>query len=149
MKSKFHPAKSSKVLSLGLSISAFFGMVTAFTWNQLIADQQAITDQKLANEIAAAQAQANQVEPATSGIVVKKNSSTATNSTKTVPNVEQQITATPTEATTVVQPEAAAVGPAVGPAPVTATQPAPIVVEPAPVSPAPAPSSNTTSGGSK
>lgn len=147
MHNKFHPAKSSRVLSLGLSTSALFGMVTAFTWNQLNADQQAIADQKFANEIAAAQAQADQVQPANSGIVVKKNSSTATNTTKTVPNVEQQTTATSIEDTTVGQPEPAAVAPAVAPAPVTVTQPDPVVIAPAPDTPAPA--SNTTSGGSK
>ena len=134
MSNKFHPAKSSRVLSLGLSTSALFGMVTVFTWNQMAADQQALADQKFAEAIAAAQEKANQVQANNSGTITKQSSVKSSGTTQTA--IDQQVTTTPTD-----------VAPAVAPAP----QPEQVVVAPAPivVAPAPAPASNTTTGGSK
>ena len=132
MSTKFHPAKSSRVLSLGLSTSALFGMVTVFGWNQMAADQQALADQKFAEAIAAAQEQANQVQAANSGTTTKQSSAKSTSTSQT--SIDQQVTTTPTD-----------VAPAVAPA----AQPEQVVVAPAPVAPATAPASNTTTGGSK
>ena len=134
MSNKFHPAKSSRALSLGLSTSALFGMVTVFSWNQMTADKQALADQKFAEAIAAAQEQANQVQTNNSGVITKQSSVKSSGTAQVT--VDQQITPAQTD---------------VAPAVVTAPQPEQVVVAPAPVvvAPAPAPASNTTTGGSK
>lgn len=135
MLKKTHPAKSARTLSLGLTISSMFGMITVFSLNQNNADLQAIKDQQMLETAAKLQAQ-QQVAPATTTVT---KTTTKPKASTTTPNDSAATTTT-------VAPVDAAVAPAEPAAPAVETT---VVAPAAPAAPAPAPASNTTTSGSK
>ena len=140
-----HPAKSARTLSLGLTVSSMFGMITVFTLNQNNADLQALKDQQMLETAAKLQSQ-QVVTPAVKAPTKSKSTSTSTTvkdtaATTVAPADPVVAPAAPAADTTVVAPAA----PAAPAADTTVVAPA----APAPVAPAPAPASNTTTSGSK